>query len=92
VDLSIENMYTAYGDTTDSARRTLRSSSSTQTTSLLSNIHATRLSDTHYTYSFNFEYDISTSSDPSIAGHASDIIVGGGIDVTLTDDGLVGMY
>ena len=32
-------------------------------------------------YSFTFDFDFSTSSDPNIAGHPSDIIVGGGIDI-----------
>ena len=32
-------------------------------------------------YSFTFDFDFSTSSDPNIAGHPSDIIIGGGIDI-----------
>ena len=40
-----------------------------------------RQSDTHYLFELNFQYDFSTSSDPNLAGHASDVIVGGGLDI-----------
>ena len=46
---------------------------------------ATRASDSHYQYSFNFEYDFSTSSDPFIAGAASDVIIGGGVDLVVNE-------
>lgn len=48
-------------------------------------ITATRISETHYSYAFKFSYDFSTSDDPYIAGHPSDIIVGGGIDVIVSE-------
>ena len=46
---------------------------------------ASRGSDSHYQYSFNFEYDFSTSSDPFIAGAASDVIIGGGVDLVVNE-------
>jgi len=44
-----------------------------------------RLSHTAYEYSFYFEYDFSTSTDPNIAGHPSDVIVGGGVDLIVSE-------
>ena len=44
-----------------------------------------RGSESHYTVSINFTYDISTSQDPRIAGHLSDVIVGGGIDLVVSE-------
>lgn len=38
-----------------------------------------------YDYSFNFNIEISTSSNPLIAGHPSDIIMGGGIDLFVNE-------
>ena len=38
-------------------------------------------SSSSYDYSFTFDYDFSTSTDPTIAGHPSDVIIGGGIDI-----------
>jgi hypothetical protein len=46
---------------------------------------ATRLSDMHYAYSFDFESEFSTSADPNTAGHASDVIIGGGVDVRVVE-------
>jgi hypothetical protein len=48
-------------------------------------VSASRASDSHYEYSFNFEYDFSTSSDPFIAGAASDVIIGGGVDLVVNE-------
>lgn len=44
-----------------------------------------RGSDSHYTVTINFSYDISTSQDPRIAGHLSDVIVGGGVDLVVSE-------
>ena len=44
-------------------------------------VESARKSSTEYEYTVSFEYDISTSEDPFIAGHPSDVIVGGGIDL-----------
>ena len=44
-----------------------------------------RGSESHYTVSINFTYDISTSQNPRIAGHLSDVIVGGGIDLIVSE-------
>ena len=46
---------------------------------------ASRTSSSEYEYSFYFEYDFSTSSDPNIAGHPSDVIVGGGVDLIVNE-------
>jgi hypothetical protein len=46
---------------------------------------STRASTTHYEYSFYFEYDFSTSEDPNIAGHPSDVIIGGGVDLIVNE-------
>ena len=48
-------------------------------------VSASRASDSHYEYPFNFEYDFSTSSDPFIAGAASDVIIGGGVDLVVNE-------
>ena len=48
-------------------------------------VTATRSSEATYDYSFNFAYDFSTSSDPYIAGHPSDIIIGGGADIIVSE-------
>jgi hypothetical protein len=42
---------------------------------------ANRLSSTHYQYSFEFTSEFSTSQLAEDAGHASDVIVGGGVDL-----------
>lgn len=39
----------------------------------------------NYEYSFTFSYDLSTSTDPAIAGHASDLIMGGGLNIVLIE-------
>ena len=44
-----------------------------------------RGSDSHYTVTIDFSYDISTSQDPRIAGHLSDVIVGGGVDPIVSE-------
>jgi hypothetical protein len=44
-----------------------------------------RTSKSTFEYSFTFGYDLSTSSDPTIAGHASDIIMGGGLNIVLLE-------
>ena len=43
-----------------------------------------RTIETQYSYAFQFSYDFSTSDDPFIAGHPSDVIIGGGIDVIVS--------
>lgn len=48
-------------------------------------ISTSRASDSHYQYSMSFSYDISTSTDPNIAGHASDVIIGGGVDLIVSE-------
>ena len=48
-------------------------------------VFATRTSDTHFSYTFKFRYDFSTSSAANSAGHPSDVIIGGGIDVIASD-------
>jgi hypothetical protein len=48
-------------------------------------VSTSRASNSHYEYSFNFEYDFSTSSDPFIAGSASDVIIGGGVDLVVNE-------
>ena len=50
-----------------------------------------RESSKHYKFSMNFAYDIATSQDPYIAGHASDIIVGGGVDLVV-NEAIVGTF
>jgi hypothetical protein len=71
----------------DTHGRSLRQSlSSSMTQSTMKETHAVRESDSHYRYSFNFEYDVSTSSNPYFAGHASDVIVGGGISIAIRDN------
>ena len=54
-------------------------------------ISSSKGSDTSYDYSISFDYAISTSSDPFTAGHASDIIVGGGVDL-IVSEGIAGSY
>ena len=44
-----------------------------------------RASDTQYSFAFLFNYDFSTSADPFLAGHPSDVIVGGGMDVIVSE-------
>ena len=48
-------------------------------------VSATRASESSYLYSFTFNYDFSTSSDPYIAGHPSDVIIGGGVDLIVSE-------
>ena len=48
-------------------------------------VTVTRTSTTQYTYAFSFAYDFSTSSNPFIAGHPSDVIIGGGMDVIVSE-------
>ena len=47
-------------------------------------VSTSRNSSTSYEYSITFDYEFSTSSDPFTAGHASDIIVGGGVDLVVS--------
>jgi hypothetical protein len=101
-DISIEGMFTHETNTGGSIkwqmesemmstgetpRRSLRQFlSSSVSSSTMKQTHATRESDSHYRYSFSFEYDISTSSNPYFAGHASDVIVGGGISIAIREN------
>lgn len=43
-----------------------------------------RTSSAAYTYSMQFDYEFKTSEDPNIAGHPSDMIVGGGVDIIVS--------
>jgi hypothetical protein len=47
-------------------------------------VSTSRDTSTSYEYSITFDYEFSTSSDPFTAGHASDIIVGGGVDLVVS--------
>ena len=40
-----------------------------------------RASSLSYEYAFTFSTEIATSTDPLIAGHPSDVIIGGGVDL-----------
>ncbi len=46
---------------------------------------SSRLSSTQYQYSFEFTSSFSTSSDPNDAGHGSDVIIGGGVDLVVLE-------
>ena len=48
-------------------------------------VQATRASTTHYEYKFTFDYDFSTSKEPNLAGHPSDVIIGGGVDLIVNE-------
>ena len=48
-------------------------------------VRAMRASNTHYEYKFTFDYDFSTSKEPHLAGHPSDVIVGGGVDMIVNE-------
>ena len=48
-------------------------------------IKYSRGSESHYSVNISFSYDIATSQDPRIAGHLSDVIVGGGIDLIVSE-------
>jgi len=48
---------------------------------------AKRVSNTEYAYTFNFQSTISTSIEPNVAGHASDVIIGGGVNL-ITNEAL----
>jgi hypothetical protein len=47
-------------------------------------VSTSRSSSMSYDYSVSFDYSFSTSTDPFTAGHASDIIVGGGVDLIVS--------
>ncbi len=53
--------------------------------SVSSGLASSRLSSTHYQYSFEFTSSFSTSSDPNDAGHGSDVIIGGGVDLVVLE-------
>ena len=42
-------------------------------------------SSSQYDYSFTFQSDFSTSLNPNIAGHPSDVIIGGGVDIAVVE-------
>ena len=52
---------------------------------VLSGFSSNVASSTHYDVSFTFAYDFSTSDEPNIAGHPSDVIIGGGVDLIVTE-------
>ena len=54
-------------------------------------VETSRTSSTHYQYSFEFTSTFSTSQSPDDAGHASDIIIGGGVDLIVLE-GTKGKY
>ena len=58
---------------------------STKGSLIAPDVNVTRTSDTHYSYAFTFAYDFSTSAGTLIAGHPSDVIIGGGIDVIVSE-------
>lgn len=60
-------------------------------TSAAHSYDAQRVSHTEYAYTFNFQSTISTSKDPNVAGHASDVIIGGGIDL-VTSEAILGKW
>jgi hypothetical protein len=53
--------------------------------SITSQLTTTRVSSTHYQYSFEFASSFSTSRSPNDAGHASDLIIGGGVDLVVLE-------
>lgn len=53
--------------------------------SVLTRFSSNVASSTHYDVSFTFAYDFSTSDEPNIAGHPSDVIIGGGVDLIVTE-------
>jgi hypothetical protein len=53
--------------------------------SVTSQLTTTRVSSTHYQYSFEFASSFSTSRSPNDAGHASDLIIGGGVDLVVLE-------
>jgi len=48
-------------------------------------VSAERSSDSHYDFAFEFTYEFSTSTNPRTAGMPSDVIIGGGMDVIVSD-------
>ena len=54
-----------------------------------STLTTTRESSTNYQYSFDFTSSFSTSQSPDDAGHGSDMIIGGGVDLIVLE-GLAG--
>jgi hypothetical protein len=48
-------------------------------------VSAEKSSDSHYDFTFEFKYEFSTSTNPRVAGIPSDVIVGGGLDIIVTD-------
>ena len=54
----------------------------TQTESVFKVTTAYGSSSTH-DYSFHFESSFSTSDNPELAGHPSDVIIGGGVDIVV---------
>jgi len=54
-------------------------------------IATAKSSDTHYDFSFTFDYSFQTSTDPNIAGQPSDVIIGGGLDI-IVNDMIQGIY
>ena len=48
-------------------------------------VTASESTSTEYLYTINFATTFSTSTDPTIAGHPSDVIVGGGTDLVVVE-------
>ena len=48
-------------------------------------VTVSRTSETHYSYAFTFNYDFSTGDSAFTAGHPSDVIIGGGIDIIVSE-------
>ena len=47
-------------------------------------ITSERASSSRYIVSMSFSFDIQTSQNPQIAGHLNDVIVGGGVDLVVS--------
>ena len=48
-------------------------------------VSAERSSDSHYDFAFEFKYEFSTSTNARTAGIPSDVIIGGGLDIIVSD-------
>ena len=55
------------------------------TKSALNLVEAERSTDSHYDFTFEFKYEFSTSTNPRTAGMPSDVIIGGGLDIIVSD-------
>jgi hypothetical protein len=96
-EIGIDGMYTYHSDKTSIGEVQLgfedTESGFKQTqgirSSAIHSVDVRRVSHYEYSYTFNFQSTISTSTNPNVAGHASDVIIGGGIDL-VTSEAIVG--